>query len=84
MRGDVPHLVRPSDLAARIDEIGESPGEAGILIVSPALRLVALSHGSVRVGQQTKWKAVLLCEGPVLVGGIEGDAEDFDPCFPEL
>jgi hypothetical protein len=72
----VGHFIRLTDGPLRIDEVGDAQGEMGTLIIRRADDLIPGTHLPVDIGQQSEAELLSFGEGFVVLGGIEGRAED--------
>jgi hypothetical protein len=73
IRGRIDLRMRLGDDAVLVDHIGDAPRERVVAGVGGAVRDADLL---LRVAKKREWKVVLLGEAPVLVRGIETDAEN--------
>ena len=67
-----------------VDDVGDAPGEVGVLLVGTLLGLVRLTDRPVGVAQQAEREALRLGEGELLLGCVERNAEDLGAGLGEL
>jgi hypothetical protein len=73
---EVLDVVHPADDALGVDQERPAPGDRRPVVVGRPGGAVRLANGVVDVGQEAVREALRLGEGLVLLGRIEGDADD--------
>src|SRR5947208_16993127 len=76
MHLDVLHLVSLADRALGVDEVGDTPGEAGGTVSGVLQHVVGLCDIAFGVGQELEGQPPGLCEELVLGGAVERCPED--------
>ena len=83
MHLDVLHLVGLADRALGVDEVRDTPGEAGGTVGGILQHVVGLCGIALRVGQKLEGQPPGLCKEFVLGGGVERRSEDLRPRLGE-
>lgn len=65
----------PLDAALGVDQVGDAARDR---IASSSAGAVGEGHLALSIGQQSEWESMLVREGPIGLGSVEGHAEDLD------